>query len=159
MQDRGASSRPREQSETRDARRAGPGLRTPQVAAWGLARAGGLGLQGAASTVMDEATSKMCKSTICLAVSADCVGVAYDRSAAQLETRMVSFPLSRAPAWINEQYGQKVSLSAVRRWVDPGLRGVRLATFYVGGRVHVTEAALAAFLAAASAARAKTDTA
>jgi hypothetical protein len=53
-----------------------------------------------------------------------------------------SFPLTDAP----KHFTTHPSMNTLRRWALPGVRGVRLRTWLVGGRRYTSEEAIEEFL-------------
>ena len=60
--------------------------------------------------------------------------------------------LSTVPLIIQQRTGDKPHIATVYRWVNEGLRGVKLRTAFVGGHRRTTEAWLDEFFTAISAA-------
>ena len=60
--------------------------------------------------------------------------------------------LSTVPLIIEQRTGDKPHIATVYRWVNQGLRGVKLRTSFVGGHRRTTEAWLDDFFIAISAA-------
>lgn len=61
--------------------------------------------------------------------------------------------LGGVPKHLQKPLGRRLHVSAVYRWAQAGLRGVRLETTCVGGRLATSTQALARFFSAVAASR------
>jgi hypothetical protein len=68
-------------------------------------------------------------------------------------TRESLLPLNDVPKHLHKALKKRLHVSAPYRWAGPGLRGVRLETICVGGRLVTSTEALARFFAAVAKAR------
>lgn len=66
----------------------------------------------------------------------------------QLSTKHI--PIRDLPNHIPRNRGRKVHIATVYRWMNRGVRGIRLETLLIGGRRYVTEESLERFVSLVS---------
>ena len=66
----------------------------------------------------------------------------------QLDTLQDAIPINEVPRRLPRRGGKKVHISTVWRWVNRGVRGVKLESLTIGGRRYVRPEALEVFLEA-----------